>query len=109
MNNLVDEFMSNISPNAYLSHEDTSTNTITIRLKTAFIGSDIIGNQELENLMKNTKQQDTTYAIKRHVAEGVVHQMLDSMGITGKDLYKLELVRDVPIEDILKLKGLTND
>lgn len=109
MNNLVDEFMSNISPNAYLFHKDVSTNTITISLRTAFLGKDIIGNQELENLMKNTKQQGTMYAIKRHIAEGVVHQMLDSMGITSKDLYKLELVRDVPIEDILKLRGLTND
>lgn len=109
MNNFVDEFMSNISHSAYSFYDDISTNTITIRLKTAFIGCDIIGNQELEKLMKESKQQDTTYAIKRHVAEGVVCQMLDSMGITSKDAYKLELVRDIPIGDILKLKGLTND
>lgn len=109
MINLVDEFMSNISPNAYLFHEDISTNTITICLRTTFMAKDIIGNQELEKLMKESKQQNNTYAIKRHVAEGVVCQMLDSMGITSKDAYKLELVRDIPIEDILKLKGLTND
>lgn len=109
MSNIVDEFMSNISPSAYLFHEDVSTNTITVCLRTAFMGRDIIGNQELENLMKESKQQDATYAIKRHIADGVVHQMLDTMGITSKDLYKLELVRDIPIEDILKLKGLAND
>lgn len=109
MNNLVDEFMSNISPSAYSFHEDFSTNTITISLNTAFMGKAIIGNQELENLTKDTKQQDVTYAIKRNVAEYVVRQMLGSMGITNKDVYKLELVRDIPIEDVLKLKGLAND
>lgn len=109
MHNIVDEFMSNISPSAYLFHEDISTNTITVCLRTAFMGRDIIGNQELENLMKDTRQHDPMYAIKRHIADGVVHQMLGSMGITSKDVYKLELVRDIPIEDILKLKGLAND
>lgn len=105
MNNLVDEFMSNLSPSAYIFHEDILTNTITVCLRTTFMAKNIIGNQELENLMKDTKQQDPTYAIKRHIANGVVHQMLDTMGITSKDLYKLELVRDIPIEDILKLRG----
>lgn len=109
MNDFVDKFVSNISSSAYSFYDDISTNTITIRLKTEFIGCDSIGNQELEKLMKESKQQDTTYAIKRHIAEGVVLQMLASMGITSMDLYKIELVRDVPIEDILKLRVLTDD
>lgn len=37
MNNFVDKFMSNISSSAYSFYDDISTNTITIRLKTAFM------------------------------------------------------------------------
>lgn len=107
MNNLVEEFMSNIDPDCYHFINDEFRNTTKLQLSIRFFAQDIFDTEELEKFI--SESPNASYDVKRHVTCVVVRNILDFIGISNEDILKLNLVKDIPIEDILKLKSGVTD
>ena len=101
---IVDSFLSNLEDGSFQHIPDEFTNTTTIQLRASYMARDVIGTKELNNIT-DSHDDAALRSIYRHIANKLVRVMLDTLGISSIDLIKLDLVKDMSLDDIQKMKS----
>lgn len=105
---IVGSFLSNLEDDSFRHIPDEFTNTTTIQLRASYMARDVIGTKELNNIT-DSHDDAALRSIYWYIANKLVRIMLDTLGISSIDLIKLDLVKDMTIEDIMSMKDYSNE